>query len=138
MSDRQRETERERAFERHAKQTFDRSVRDLDAGTRSRLAQARRAALEQADERGSRRGWTWSFAPVGAVAASVLAVALVLSLNGPQPDGDGLPTAFQDIEFLLGDDGLEIEMLDEEIEFYAWLEEQPELATPAATDDGVG
>jgi hypothetical protein len=138
MTERQRDIELERAFERHAKQTFDRSVRDLDAATRSRLAQARRAALDETDQRDSRRGWTWSLAPVGAVAASVLAVALVLSTNAPRPDRDGLPPAFQDIEILLGDEGLEIEMLDEEIEFYAWLEEQPELATPTAIDDGVG
>jgi uncharacterized protein DUF3619 len=137
MSERQRE-ETERAFERHAKQTFDRSVRDLDSATRSRLAQARRAALEHADERESRRGWTWSLAPAGAVAASVLAVAFLLWQNGPRPELGLQPTAFQDMEILLGEDGVEIEMLDEEIEFYAWLEEQPELTTPAATGDGVG
>ena len=104
MSERQRDTEPERAFERHAKKAFDRSVRDLDAGTRSRLAQARRAALEQAEEQPSRRGWTWSLAPAGAVAASVLVVALVLLQNGRRELGPE-PTAFQDIEILLGDDG---------------------------------
>jgi hypothetical protein len=66
----------------------------------------------------------------------VLAVAVLLWQNGPRPE-PGL-AAFQDMEILLGEDGLEIEMLDEEIEFYAWLEEQPELAAPAAIDDGVG
>ena len=137
MSERERE-ETERAFERHAKQTFDRSVRGLDSATRSRLAQARRAALEHVDERGAGRGWTWSLAPAGAVAASVLAVVLVLWQSDPRPEVGLQPTAFQDMEILLGEDGFPIEMLDEEIEFYAWLEEQPELSTPAATGDGVG
>ena len=44
--------------------------------------------------------------------------------------------SLDDLEILLGDEDLE--MLDEEIEFYAWLEEQPELTAPAATGDGVG
>jgi hypothetical protein len=136
MSERQRETELDRAFERRAKEAFDRSVREIDGKTRSRLADARRAALEQIDRRQSRPGWTWSLAPAGAVAASALVVAVLLWQNGTRPDLG--PAAFQDIEILLGDEGLEIEMLDQEIEFYAWLEEQPELKSPAATDDGVG
>jgi hypothetical protein len=138
MTERQRDNEIERAFERHAKQAFDRSVRDLDAATRSRLSQARAAALEHVDGRDTRRGWTWSLAPAGAVAASVLAVAVLVWQNGPRTELGLQPTAFQDIEILLGEDGLEIEMLDEEIEFYAWLEEQPELSAPAAIGDGVG
>jgi hypothetical protein len=40
-----------------------------------------------------------------------------------------------DLELLLGAEDLE--MLDEEIEFYAWLEQQPEF-TPVENGDGVG
>ena len=38
-----------------------------------------------------------------------------------------------DLEILLGEEDLE--MLDEELEFYGWLEEQPEFAD---ADDSVG
>jgi hypothetical protein len=41
--------------------------------------------------------------------------------------------ALGDLEILLGDEDLE--MLDEELEFYGWLEEQPEFA---GADDSVG
>ena len=41
--------------------------------------------------------------------------------------------ALGDLEILLGEEDLE--MLDEELEFYGWLEEQPEFA---GADDSVG
>jgi hypothetical protein len=43
--------------------------------------------------------------------------------------------ALDDLELLLAED--EFEML-EELEFYAWLEEQPELENPEPAGDGVG
>lgn len=133
MTERQRDSDIESEFERRTKRAFDRSVREVDSATRSRLAQARRNAVEGSDDRAARRGWTWSLAPAGAIAASVLAVAVLLWQNGSRTE---LPVA--DLEILLAEDDLDIEMLDEEIEFYAWLEEQPELAAPAAVGDGVG
>ena len=42
-------------------------------------------------------------------------------------------TALGDLEILLGEE--DIEMLDEELEFYGWLEEQPEFANAG---DSVG
>jgi hypothetical protein len=139
MSERRRESEGERDFERRTKLAFDGSVRELDPATRSRLAAARRNALQAGEERGARRGWAWSLAPAGALAASVLAVAILVLHGGPRTEVGLQPGApITDLEILLGEEGLEFEMLDDEIEFYAWLEDQPELATPAAIDDGVG
>jgi hypothetical protein len=108
-------------FERRTKRLFDESVGALDAATRSRLTQARHRALE---ERVSRdRGWVWSLVPAGAVAATAL-VAWLVVWQAPQPND--LQTAqLTDLEILLGEE--DIEMLDEELEFYGWLEEQPEF-----------
>jgi hypothetical protein len=133
MSDRDRREQSE--LERRAKEAFDESVAGIDAATRSRLTQARYRALQEL-ERGTRPIWVRSLAPAGALAAVALAAVVLLWRAEPGADG-GLQTApLADLELLLGEE--ELEMLDEEIEFYAWLEEQPEFSAPAATNDGVG
>ncbi len=125
----------ERKLEERAKELFDQSVAGIDGHTRSKLAQARNRALEHAD---SKRGSVWwsgsSWVPAGAVAASVLAAWLVWQGVAIQPQGVDL-AALSDLEILLAED--ELEML-EELEFYAWLEEQPEFEGPAAVDDSIG
>jgi hypothetical protein len=133
MSDRDT-TERERNLERRAKQVFDDSVARIDAAARSRLTQARHRALQELEPARSRLRW-W-LAPAGALAAAALAAVVMVYGGGPAPDAGLQATALDDLEILLGDEDLE--MLDEEIEFYAWLEEQPEFTAPAATGDGVG
>jgi len=123
-------------FERRAKEAFDRSVAALDAATRSRLTQARHRALAELSKSGARRGWQWSLVPAGAVAAATLVAVAVLVLQRNDSVGTQLASSPTDMEILLGEEDLE--MYDEEIEFYAWLEEQPELTPPAANGDGVG
>ncbi|HET7131827.1 MAG TPA: hypothetical protein VFJ95_06240 [Gammaproteobacteria bacterium] len=131
-------------FEARAKHAFDESVAGIDAATRSRLTQARYRALQELDParrspwrlapRGSFRAARWL--PAGALAAAAFA-ALLLVWRGPlAPDArlEGPPLA--DLDILLGDEPLE--MLDEDLEFYAWLEEQPEWTAPPAAGDGVG
>ena len=116
-------------FERRTKRLFDESVSGLDAATRSRLTQARHRALEERSARG--RGWAWWLVPAGTLAATALVAWLVLQ---PLPANDALQTAqLTDLEILLGEEDLE--MLDEELEFYGWLEEQPEFANER---DSVG
>ena len=118
-------------LERRTKRVFDDSVAALDAATRSRLTQARQRAL---DERTSmrNRGWRSPLMPAGAVAATALVAWLVVWQSPPASDAvSGTPLA--DLEILLGEEDLE--MLDEELEFYGWLEEQPEFAD---ADDSVG
>ena len=117
-------------FEQRAKRLFDASVGAIDASTRSRLTQARHRALEKSAARD--RGWTWSLIPAGTVAATAL-VAWLVVWQAP-PANDELRTAqLTDLEILLGEEDLE--MLDEELEFYGWLEEQPEFANAG---DSVG
>ncbi|HUL81024.1 MAG TPA: hypothetical protein VL131_02715 [Gammaproteobacteria bacterium] len=135
MSERQTEKEKMTEFERSAKRAFDASVRELDAATRQRLVQAREHALEAAGGSKLGLGWSWSLAPGGALAAAALVAVLLVAHRerpelGPQQFGAG------DLEILLGQEDLA--MLDDDIEFYSWLEDQPELAPSGANGDGVG
>ena len=109
-------------FERRAKRAFDDSVAALDAATRSKLTQARHRALE---EQVSARdyGWRSSLVPAGTLAATAIVAWLVVWQTPPTPTPT--PDVLPDLEILLGEEDLQ--MLDEEIEFYGWLEEQPEL-----------
>jgi hypothetical protein len=117
-------------FERRTKRMFDDSVAALDAATRSRLTQARHRALEgRKVVRG--RGWRWALIPAGTAAMALVVWFTVW--QGP-PAIDAVASApLSDLEILLGEEDLE--MLDEEIEFYGWLEDQPEFA---GADDSVG
>ena len=118
-------------FERRTKRAFDDSVAALDAATRSRLTQARYRAIEE--RKTSRSGaWRWSLVPIGTLAATALVVWLTVGQAPPVSEAVQ-STALGDLEILLGEEDLE--MLDEELEFYGWLEEQPEFA---GADDSVG
>ena len=116
-------------FERRAKRVFDDSVAALDAATRSKLTQARHRALEEQDTARD-RGWRSSLVPAGTLAATAV-VAWLVAWQVPS-DPDLSTPAVADLEILLGEEDLQ--MLDEEIEFYGWLEEQPEFANA----DSVG
>jgi hypothetical protein len=122
-------------FERSAKQAFDASVRGVDAATRARLVAARERALEQAGVR-SNLGWNWSLAPAGALAAAAVVAVLVLA-HHPRSTELGLQQVpGGDLEILLGNEDLA--MLDDDIDFYSWLEDQPDFAPPSGNGDGVG
>jgi hypothetical protein len=73
-------------------------------------------------------------APLGAVAAAVLAVAIFW--QGPAAPVAPVGTAaLSDLDILL--EGAELELF-EDLEFYAWLLEQPELLEQAAEQDDNG
>lgn len=98
---------------------FDRGVQDLDAATLSRLTRARQRALSRLDRpaRRYRRGW------LPAAAATLIAIlAAVLLWSRPQPPAPPVAANVEDMEILLADEELE---LYSELEFYAWLEENP-------------
>jgi hypothetical protein len=126
-------------LERLARNVFRASVDELDAATLSRLNRSRQQALAAAGGR-NRAGWRWTvWAPVGALAASLLAV--VVLLNSPSETGGPVQVAATATSADLQQDPLELlaagEDLDlateADLEFYAWVE----LAT-AGDDDGVG
>jgi hypothetical protein len=112
-------------FEQRTKRLFDDGVAGLDAATRSRLTRARHVALGELAP--ARAYWRRSLVPAGGVA--VAAALAVLLFVHPRPSGEPGPgvtaSSLGDLEILLGEEDLQ--MLDDDLEFYGWLEEQPEL-----------
>jgi hypothetical protein len=128
--------EDDRELERRTKRLFDASVGALDGATRSKLTQARYRALQEARPGARRPAWRWPLAAAAAAAAAVVVAAVLVLRPAAPPESAPQVAAYGDLDLLTGEP--ELEMLDEEIEFYAWLEEQPEFAAPDATGDGVG
>jgi hypothetical protein len=103
---------------------LDASVDNLDAHTRSRLTQARHAALAVAEQR--RGSWLpSSWLPAGALAAAaVVAVALWMGQPGIPSAPRAVPattmaaTAVEDVEIYATNDA--IELFAEDPEFYEW------------------
>lgn len=113
-------------FEKRARAAFDDSVERIDAATRSRLTQARHAALAELDRR---RPWAGAWRPAAALAgAAALAVVLWMRPGTPeQPVFAG--SDVEDLELLTtGDD---LDMLAEDVEFYVW-------AASTAAENGIG
>lgn len=115
-------------FEDRAREHLNRAADGLDAHIRSRLTQARHAAVEEARNPRSAFAWrTWM--PVGGVAAAALAV---LVWSGGLRQGEvSSPTPFDDVDIIATDENLE---MVEDVEFYAWMEGEPE---PLAAN-GIG
>jgi hypothetical protein len=126
---------REREIVERARQLFAESVQGVDGATRSKLAQARAKAVEAASKR-SRRWWLAPSAlvPVGGVAAAALAVALIWQ-NPEIPAASMQSTVISDLDILL--EGEELDLF-EELDFYAWLLEQPEILDAGESADGSG
>ncbi len=122
-------------FEERTKLLFARSVAALDGRTRSKLTQARYRALDELVER-ARPAWSRSWLPAGAAAAvALLSLMLWQGQMEPLTEGGFDVTAVADLEILLSQE--ELDML-EELEFYAWLEEQVELTSGEIVEDGIG
>lgn len=115
-------------FEKRSREVLDESASRLDGRTRSRLTQARHAALAQLEK--PARAWWRSYLPVGATAAAVLGVLMWV---GPK---DELPVAppvaqtgtqagaqngaFEDIDLLADGDAPDFISEADELEFYEW------------------
>jgi hypothetical protein len=102
-------------LERKARELFDDSVERLDAGTRSKLTQARSRALEEVKHGASRRRWIW--APAGSFALAAI-VAVVMWTGGLRSGGETDVLVLEDIDIVA--DAENLEML-EDVEFYTWL-----------------
>jgi hypothetical protein len=123
------------ALENRAREVFDDSVADLDGATRSRLTQARHRALRALERPGVMPQWYVARPQIVAGAVAVVAVGVVWLLA---PDGASVVPVegvaeVSDFELLLGEDDLD---LIEELEFYAWLEGQPEFGADGEDGDG--
>jgi len=121
--------ETETAFERHARGVLEESVLRIDARTRSRLNQARQAALEAA--RARRPAW-WRgltlMPAAGAVAAALLVTVMLWQRERPAD----LPLVEQhttlsaeDMDLLADSDGLDL-MEGWDGPFYEWAADQTE------------
>ena len=112
-------------FERNARAVLEQSLARIDARTRSRLNQARHAALEVAGAR--RRAWWRSLTllPTAGAAAAALLVAAVL-LWHRQPGGEPAVLEAQHVEDMeLLADGEALELLDGwDGPFYEWATAQ--------------
>lgn len=114
-------------IEARSKAEFDASVGELNASVRSRLTQARFAAVEEL-ERGRRSRWQSWWLPAGFVATALI-VALVVVPGVNRTESPSVQLADDDMPLVLEDN---IEML-EDLEFYAWLDEEAldESAAPS-------
>jgi len=118
----------EEIFAEKAKRRFEESVERMDGATRSRLNQARHAALAEAGARPA-VGIQWA---TGVAAAGLVAV---LVWTGDRPPEDAGAPAVADIEILLTEDSLE--ML-EDLEFYSWIDLDEESEMPPEPENHVG
>ena len=121
------------AFEERSRALFLDSVEGMDFAMRSRMTQARNAALEAAT---SRRPWYHRLtvlAPAGVTAAAVLGAVLWIGSPLGQhaatvTDGSNL----EDLELVAADEGAgdAMDMLQDDIEFYDWADK---AANPGAS-----
>lgn len=120
MSNREREDE-DNALARRSKALFDASVSGLDARVRSRLTQARHAAVEAREQQ--RRPWIrFVGLPAVGVATVALAVCIGIAVDFMSSrDGQPLTAALaaDDLALLADADNFD---LIEDMEFYAWLD----------------
>jgi len=114
-------------FERNARRLLEESVSRIDGRTRSRLNQARHAALEAAAA--PRRAWRWrsyTLMPAAGVAAALL-VTLVLFNREPSVESPVLEGqhAVEDMDLLADSEGLEL-MDGWDGPFYEWASTENE------------
>lgn len=110
-------------FLNQVREVLDESTASMDAQTASRLNRARQRALDLGLKPRSR--WVWPSLALATAASLTLALSLAVHM----PDTAPLPAATaaraadlsQDLELLAGSEDLE---LIENLEFYAWLEQQ--------------
>jgi anti-sigma-K factor RskA len=106
-------------FEKHTRDVLAESTARLDGRIRSRLSQARHAALEQATQ--PARHWWRAYVPAGAAAAvAVLAVVIwsARTENLPLVVQGASPT--DDIDLLVDAEAPDFVADGEDLEFYEW------------------
>jgi hypothetical protein len=107
-------------LERRSRALLEDSAANLDGRVRSRLTQARHAAVAERRRTRARRAWL-SWAPAGALAAALLG-ALIYVRNGPGVLPASAPAAngAEDLELLADADALELAEDAGDYEFYEW------------------
>ena len=113
------------ALEERSRALFQDSVERIDMPTRSRLTQARHAALEAA-ERARPRAWFMRLpvltSAAGVAAAAVLGVSLWLHAPVAHHGAVSADAAsFEDLDIVAASDN-NVEMLQDDLDFYAWAD----------------
>ena len=124
-------------FEERTRATLDESTARLDGRVRSRLTQARHAALQELAARPRAFWYAWlhsrALAPAGAMTAAVLVAVMLWS--GHTPGGGAAVaetgTAIEDLELLADSDALELSS-DGDYDFYQWAAAQNAAADTEA------
>lgn len=123
-------------FERHARAALEDSVLRIDGRIRSRLNQARHAAVEEA----SRAPSFWrrfSLMPVASAVAAAVLVAFVLWPHSRQGDlivAEGGHATVEDLDLLA--DGDALDLVSDETDggaFYEWAVDQTDSNEPSST-----
>jgi hypothetical protein len=114
------------AFERRARQALDESVEHLDASTRSKLTQARYAAVAAAGTK--RRRWQW-LVPAGSLATAAAVAVLVIASRAPI-QGHETGGSLEDLEIVAQDENMD--ML-QDVDFYAWIDTDEQAAKDSST-----
>lgn len=104
-------------FEQRTRDVLRGSVESLDGATRSRLAQARAAALTQR----TRSHWLdlRYLAPAGAMAAAILVTVMFIGRHGATSVNPGAASALDDLEMLADADAFELAQ-ESDLEFIEW------------------
>ena len=106
-------------FEKRTQEILEESTARLDGRTRSRLTQARHAALGQLTQ--PARHWWRAYVPAGAAAAvAVLAVVMWSRPFSESPLAAQSAGAVEDMELLADADAPDFVDDGEDLEFYEW------------------
>jgi hypothetical protein len=121
------------SLEERSRALFENSVENIDMRVRSRLTQARHAALEAAT-RPARLRESWWTPAAGLTAAAVLGVALWMgSPSAQHPVSLADAQSIEDLDLLASSEGSgdAIDMLQDDIDFYDFADKAAE-SEPAA------
>lgn len=131
-----RDTSSETGLARGARQLFREHLAQLDEATRAKLRAARLRAVDAGSEP-RLCGWAprqWLAAgAAGALAAALLAVWTLVPGPGGADRGSVDVASSSDMELLLGGEDFDVV---QNLEFYAWLEEQKDAKPAAKSADG--
>ena len=106
-------------FERRTRAALLASADDLDGATRSRLTQARHAALEHGARQRAATSW-YRYAPAGAAMAAILATVIYIGRDGlPASVNHEGGTAFYDVDLLADSDAYALSQ-ESDYDFIEW------------------
>lgn len=105
-------------FEKRTQEVLGESAARLDGRTRSRLTQARHAALAQL-EKPARYGWR-SYVPVGAAAAAAVLAVTIYTGQSDTPRIVRAETVVDDMDILADAEAPDFTDDGDDVEFYEW------------------